>query len=59
MRAFAYYWLPGRGHGSIWDTWWPGDNDDQDHPNAFEVVHEGHVNAVKFHVLTEVARRHI
>mmetsp|Transcript_26619 Transcript_26619/g.49989 ORF Transcript_26619/g.49989 Transcript_26619/m.49989 type:complete len:152 (+) Transcript_26619:58-513(+) len=27
-RAFIYYWVP-------------GDNDRSDHPNAFEVVHEG------------------
>ncbi|CAJ1339995.1 unnamed protein product [Effrenium voratum] len=28
MRMFVYYWLP-------------GDNDEQDHPNAFEVGHAG------------------
>ncbi|CAK9002100.1 Hypothetical protein SCF082_LOCUS7194 [Durusdinium trenchii] len=29
LRMLAYYWLP-------------GDNDDQEHPNAFEVIHGGH-----------------
>lgn len=51
-RVFAYYWVPGRATVSNHERTMKrsaGDNDDQEHPNAFEVVHEGdgqhHANA--------------